>query len=475
MLNYQTLAYCVAICGILTSIILSYLDTEDGLKSQTHSLQISIENLRHAACDSDLLIYKDNKCKSFHAPNANNCEVAVTFASMIDLKLRLIDIMPYLDPPNEAKYHSTIKSKQQFLETLASCFNDGTAAEFRIDKITYEEIISIISKLDHQRNLGGNAMMIAFRMAQEGCKVHLLSPLTQEMADYFHTRLVPVNPLIEKSDYHIVFEYSEGEKWGKYIAPRSNRFYANHDIANIDPAVFDGLKNLSDNVKLVAIGGLQLIQGTENELNFIKKISEEMDILRLKNIKIHIEMGDFHNNMFYDELQQIFTKSDSIGLNEQELGKLLSHLNSVKFRGYPSKASLNEYLPDLESLLSALREKKFKTNRVHLHTIYSQVICSNEKWADPLIPAARSALISGQYACNTTDIQLKNASFFEGSVKLNSTDLNFNSEKITHCWDSISDMKCCIALVPTCTNVISVTALGDNISAMGLSYHNILN
>mmetsp|Transcript_31585 Transcript_31585/g.31323 ORF Transcript_31585/g.31323 Transcript_31585/m.31323 type:complete len:325 (+) Transcript_31585:449-1423(+) len=322
-------------------------------------------------------------------------------------------------------------------------------------------------------------MMMAMRLAQEGCKTFLSSPLTVEMTNYFHSSLIPLNDLIEVSDYHIVFEYAEGETWGKFTAPRSNRFYANHDIENTHPKAFSGLENLGTKVNLVAIGGLQLIQGSEHETEFITSMIKVIDKLNSQKVKIHVEMGDFHNNQFYEELQKIFIKADSIGLNEQELGKLLSYLTGEKFRGYPSKATLEAYLPDLERLITVLKQKGFQTNRIHLHTIYSQVVCSTSDWSEPLISAARSALLSGQYACNTTDIQLSTAKFFKGPVSIHSENkqqtVEIGSGKVTHCWNPISEMRCCLALVPTCTQVVQVTALGDNISATGLAYHNILN
>ena len=301
------------------------------------------------------------------------------------------------------------------------------------------------------------------RAAHEGCKSYLIAPLTEEMTHYFLNNVEFLNPLINKPDYHIILEYREGERWGKYQAHRSNRFYMNHDTENVHPNILNS-SHLINDIRVLVIGGLQLIENSGTEDAFLAKALSESHEVKKKGIKTHIEMGDFHSYAFFNKLQDLFSIADSIGMNEQELGILLCHLKKIKFTGYPSKAPIKKYLDDLTDLITELHLNKYLATRIHLHTIFTQVICSTDEWTNPLVATVRSAIIAGQFACNNTDIQYSSFSFYEGE--------DWNEEDTTKCW-KISNMQCCLALVPTCLNVVQVSGLGDNISATGLVYHGI--
>jgi len=458
----------------LQTLCIAYLVTELYKKNKEVESAKALEELRSAACDSDLMIHRNiSMCKHFENPNEHNCNIALSFAGMIDVRVKAQDLLSYLEPPEAPRYHSSIRSRQQFLETFADCFVNGKAAEFRVPKALFSELLKITEDLSTERKIGGNAAVMALRIAQEGCKTFISGPISREMTQFFPKRLVALNEIIDEPDIHLIIEYKENQVWGNYRAGRSNRFYANHDIQNTNPEYLKGLKNLENDTQVVVFGGFQLLEGSENEKEFLESIELSIAELRVQNKKVHAELGDFHNNKFYKAFQSILSKIDSIGFNEQELGKLLSYFRKTKFRGYPAKAGVSDYLPDLISLIHYLKEHSYSTNRLHLHTISSQVICSTGEWENPLVPAARSALISGQFACNKTDIQLGSISFEKGPVYLqNQVLVGSHEHHVTECWD-VLNMECCLALVPTCLDVISVTSLGDNISAMGLAYHRV--
>ena len=117
----------------------------------------------------------------------------------------------------------------------------------------------------------------------------------------------------------------------------------NHDIENINQKVLDSAFNI-DGIQVLAIGGLQLIEGSEASDVFLEKMLNVVVSAKEKNIKTHIEMGDFHSYGFFNKLQKLFSLADSIGMNEQELGILVCHLKKIKFTGYPSRAPIKKYL-----------------------------------------------------------------------------------------------------------------------------------
>ncbi|OMJ76714.1 hypothetical protein SteCoe_23826 [Stentor coeruleus] len=451
---------CTWIIISIQFIIISYLFINSQTQTEVPNLNKSLEKLRHSACNSALL---SSSCLTFNKPDTRNCNIAFTFAAMIDIRLRFTDFTNLLIPPPEARHHEQVKTKQQMLETMAYSFSTGRAAEYRVTKELFDFIISILQGVENWKTLGGNGAMMSLRAAHEGCGSYLSAPVTEEMTKYFPSNVQFLNEFVDAPDLHIILEYREGERWGKYLAPRSNRFYMNHDTLNINPKFLEGI-NSTPNVQVIAIGGLQLIENTEVEDDFLTKTHIAILSNKNKKIKTHIEMGDFHSYTYFKKLQPLFKSADSIGMNEQELGILLTHLKKIKFAGYPSKAPIKKYLEDLVDLIDELTDNLYEASRIHLHTINSQIICSNNEWTDPEIATARSAILAGQFACNNTDIQHTSFSFYEND--------DWYVEDITKCWGH-KHMRCCLALVPTCLNVVQVSGLGDNISAMGLVYHPI--
>lgn len=444
----------------LQSIFLGYLLLSTRSEQTYPHIENSLERLRESACNSALL---SKTCKDFKEPDLESCRIGFSFSALIDIRVRFTDFSKYFLPPNQGKSHEVIHGKQDMLEALAYGFSTGRAAEFRVPQELFVEVLTVLEKLESWRTLGGNGATMANRAAYEGCSTFLVAPVTSEMLEYFPSTMDFLSTFLEEPDFHIILEYREGETWGKYTAPRSNRFYMNHDLLNVNPEVLDPGFQLN-NTQILVIGGLQLIENSESEDLFLAKVLLLSTNAHEKNIKVHIEMGDFHSYSYFKKLQSLFATADSIGMNEQELGILLCHLKKIKFAGYPSKAPLKKYLADLSDLIKQLESSQFLTSRIHLHTISSQVICSTDIWDFPLIPASRSAIIAGQYACNNTDIQSNSFRFYDEE--------DWKNEDITKCWRT-NNMQCCLALVPTCTNVVQVSGLGDNISATGLVYHKI--
>lgn len=442
---------------LIQTLIISYILFWPVTIKESENQLSSLESLRSAAGSSSLLAINPSYSESL-----GQCSLAFGFASLVDIRMRFIDFIKYFPAPAESKYHEELKTKQQMLETLAFSFSNGRGAEFRVPKDLFSELLTIIPNIQSWRTLGGNGATMCKRASHEGCTSYLASPITEDMKTYFiPQKTIFLNKPADTPDLHVILEYREGESWGKYVAHRSNRFYLNHDTQNVDPAVFDSLQYI-ENVQVLALGGFQLVEGSSQEDDFLSNSFKKVLEIHQKGVKIHFEMGDFHTYTYFSKLQSLVKEADSIGMNEQELGILLCHLKKIKFAGYPSKAPIKKYLSDLSDLIQELRKNEYKASRIHLHTIYSQVICANSVWSYPMKAAARSAILAGQFACNNTDLQNNSFEFYQGK--------DWKAGETTKCWQD-QDMTCCLALNPTCTQVVQVSGLGDNISATGLVYH----
>lgn len=466
---------------LLTSVLVSYLTQYYITYSSQSSKPFSLESLRKAACNSAVSFNtKESHCFDYRHPGRDSCKLAFGFAAVQDVIVSTHHILKSLPAPSKALYHSEITNKQQFLETFADHFSRGAAAEFRIPKVVFEELLILLNSVPVSEDIGGNASIMAFRAGQEGCKAYLSSPLTLSLLDYFPSGLSLLNPLVDKADIHLVLEYKEGEKWGSFRAPRTNRFYLNHDIENLKVDVLRGLNEIEpDSVDMYIFGGLQLIQNLDYK-EFLANLVKLNQKARNSHKPTHVELADFQNPEFYDDLIKLAKDVDSVGLNEQELGKLLAALKGEKFTGYPSKPSLSPLIHDSISLLTHMKQKGAALTRLHVHSIISQIICSTDSWSNPIVPSARSALLATQLACNSTDIQQNDIHIFEGVVDLPIEDTetsiwNVSINELSRCWDADFGFRCCASVVPTCLNPVTTRALGDNISSMGLVYHNLKN
>lgn len=134
---------------------------------------------------------------------------------------------------------------REFVETFAYQFMHGANSE-RVSKS--KELFYLFldtlrdSDISHRDEIGGHSAVWAVRAQIEGCKVFTAAqsnPVIDSQLPLTHPKS---NPLLlwpkdkismenDKQDLHLVFEYAEGDSIlnGRFVAPRSNRFYFVHD------------------------------------------------------------------------------------------------------------------------------------------------------------------------------------------------------------------------------------------------------
>lgn len=114
----------------------------------------------------------------------------------------------------------------------------------------FSQLVETSRELPGNRwSIGGNAPVMAGRMAAEGCDVLLGGSFSPDFADilsqhitgtHTHTRntslldAIPHPPptpsvspvagnVVEEPDIHLILEYPSGATWGQYTARRANR------------------------------------------------------------------------------------------------------------------------------------------------------------------------------------------------------------------------------------------------------------
>ena len=132
----------------------------------------------------------------------------------------------------------------------------------------FQKLVKASRRIKSTRSaIGGNAPVIANRLAIEGARVILggqdASDLTQ--AGSLNSRLKSSGPTVPESDIHLIIEYDKGAKFGDLVSPRANRFIVHSDQYNPVLAAHSSFQSLfkqqAADARLLVVGGLQMMEG----------------------------------------------------------------------------------------------------------------------------------------------------------------------------------------------------------------------
>ncbi|KAM7539115.1 hypothetical protein Aperf_G00000056871 [Anoplocephala perfoliata] len=263
-------------------------------------------------------------------------------------------------------------------------------------------------------SLGGNAPVMASRLAREGAEVTLASRLSAKEIQALPPKIKVLKapsafglPETPKTDVHLVMEFDKGTVWRNITAPRANRYILIQDeenprLSSLWPDLIPswlkfgnrGGSALPDDGSsypdLFVLGGLQTMDNAV--------ISPDIRGERLEALKhfltvelpratlVHFEMASFVEAAFVANLTRtIIPYVDSIGLNEQELPNLRSLLveGRVAFQASVSTPRAAVMLDGMREIWSALTDTSQlprvgvglrRLSRLHLHTLGYQII-----------------------------------------------------------------------------------------------------
>lgn len=335
--------------------------------------------------------------------------------------------------------------------------------------------------------LGGNAPVMANRLAREGCSVLLGAKMSEEAAKGLHdgVQLAGNATADHRDDIHLIMEYDKGERWGSYEAPRANRFIIHSDYSNLM------LESLSDFVmevvsfqpNLVVIGGLQMMDNFPFDTKIRSRKIQELKAFLIslpKSTLVHFEMASLVEEFFLKEIiNELFPHVDSLGMNEQELANLAGLMTGKNVTtvadANPRVASA---LDDMRTLLFSLEEIQKghrQISRLHIHTLAYQAIITREhsKWKRTASAAAKASLTASRYVCGSHVIDPQKMRLvldqsFSASVAEGSERVMVNEDDPVSCWNE-KEYNICVAPNLVCTKIIQTGGAGDNISAAGIA------
>lgn len=402
-------------------------------------------------------------------------------------------------PGIELDHHASIADKKQLEEGVAYFFRHGAAAERYVsDKAMFRRLVETADELPGVRHvLGGNAPVMANRIAKEGGVVLLAARLSNELRAGMHGGVKTVvygkgeeEEGAEEDDIHLILEYAKDEAWEHLVAPRANRYIIHSDadnpwITSLEPLV----KEMSNfDPHLLVIGGLQML---DNFPGF-EEGERTSRLTKLANFLAHVpfttlthfEMASFADeSLLSDLVETVLIYSDSLGMNEQELPNLYSILHSGSLTlisdPYPRVAGVLDQMRAVFNLLKTTprEDGKRPLTRLHVHTLAYQAIMTlkDSAWKDSRGAAAKASLTANRHICGEAEIDVGKAKIlmddgFSSSREAGSRRIDFDPEHPVSCWDE-EDVEICVAPVLVCLKVKQTAGGGDNISSAGLLYN----
>ncbi|KAJ0056148.1 hypothetical protein NL108_003431, partial [Boleophthalmus pectinirostris] len=168
-----------------------------------------------------------------------------------------------LIPSEQPLHHDYLENTEQLAQSFAYFFAPGAAAErFMINDTLFSELVEASRDLPGNRwSVGGNAPVMAGRLAKEGCDVLLGGSFSPDFTDVLSEHITVAGKILEEPDIHLILEYPVGATWGPYISRRANRYIIHSDDHNpyLDSMEEFAKKLTEFKPDLLVVGGLQMM------------------------------------------------------------------------------------------------------------------------------------------------------------------------------------------------------------------------
>ena len=328
---------------------------------------------------------------------------------------------------------------------------------------------------------GGNAPMMGKRLSLEGAKeVLIASNASKEYKSYFPANVKFLGESDHGDDIHLILEFKVGDTWGRYTAPRANRFIIHSDINNPKLRYLEPFREALDDFKphLVIASALQMLDNFPFEDGEREKRMEVLQELleSFESVPVHFEMASFSEKaMMSSLLKYVVPFVTSVGMNEQELPNIVSML---KYGDIVTVANANprtaHVLDSMRDLYTVMKDKSVRgLERIHIHTLAFQAMLTKKSsiWKNSLAAVAKASLVAYRYICNVKDIDLSKAKLlmddsFAKSADKTSHRITFSPDEPVSCWEE-NDYEICVAPVLICTDIYQTAGGGDNVSPSG--------
>ncbi|GFS15232.1 ADP-dependent glucokinase [Elysia marginata] len=298
--------------------------------------------------------------------------VAVGFGACEDIFTNGLALLNALNltSPSEAVHQNFVNTPEELAQLFAFFFQSGAAAERYVANASlFEAMVKAGTKFkDHQWALGGNAAVMARRLAMEGFDVLLGARMGDTALKTIPDSVKVIGNTIARSDIHLIMEYKTNDRWGQFTSPRANRLILHNDRVN---PFLDGMEEFLDRVltfkpSLLVIGGLQMMDNFPDDQGIrfarLEKLSTFLQTLPRSTL-VHFEMASFTEiSLLTEIIERVIYYCDSLGANEQELPNILQVVQGKNVTlvsdQRPRVATVLDQMRKLYSLLGSTPEYK---------------------------------------------------------------------------------------------------------------------
>lgn len=293
-----------------------------------------------------------------------------------------------------------IKSFKDVVRGIIKCFVHGIAEEWLCED--YKTFEKMRSELGYDRlQMGGQGGIVANAMAVLGVSkvyAHTASHSKLQANQFIKAEnlfAIDDNGNLNKACdierqgdvdlIHWIIEFDVGDKLilnGKeYVCPKSNRFIATYDPANMIMLKNKGfLKYLDeDGFDYMVLSGYHALTSANGGVDRVKETVELIKKWKAKNphALIHLELASTQDIKVREAIiRYIVPIVDSIGLNEREALEAIQVINPVKF------AEINGEKLSVECLFDILMQIKQSSNvpRIQLHFFGMYMTLQNDNF-----------------------------------------------------------------------------------------------
>lgn len=297
--------------------------------------------------------------------------------------------------------------------------------------------------------------------------------------------LTPSYGQSSQDEVHVILEYSKGSMLGAVTATCANRLIYSHDISN---SKLVALEQFHDNLatfkpNLVILSGAHLLES--QTIKF--RESRLADIALILNsipthIPVHWELatvGDI--NYFHQLADTLFTRIDSLGLNEQELLSAAASAGApFDFSAIPRKPTVGHTSDLLLWLMDTYAGiPGSRLTRVHFHSLTFHIIATltGGPWSNTRSAVMAGARIAGKQACDKNnftpqhfDLKLETFELSKTDVELSKRTLQYQPQHDGAVSWTRGVVNFYLSPVLVCQKPSKTVGLGDAISSVGLLY-----
>jgi len=358
-----------------------------------------------------------------HKPCSTQKHVGIGYVGNVDLIVNaqrlfraMIDRHALHPDVFTPRVHSKVNDAQQLGETFSAFFSQGSAVEKFCPNATFFRTVVAAAEASHGASfaLGGNAAIMATRLASVGCPVFLGSYAGSQMKKLLHANIRLADPSLAspEDDVHLIIEYGKGELFSSDAAlasPRANRFILTQEMERVLPVaqLAASVTALQSQVGAVILSGFHLFDGQPSEARTNKLVEVSQFLKSLPaDIISHFELASMSEAQLYaDVAKHVLPYSSSMGANEQEIAALhdVLHGRPLNSAGYGAFPSVGSVVPKIVQIM-----QKIPLTRVHVHSLVFQAICqvSSGRWPDPSYSLLEATMTSLIQACSEVNIEM---------------------------------------------------------------------